>query len=161
MKKIILILSLPFLLVSCQSNEKELIGLSLKVKTEKTLLHKQFEDNELSLETLGKLKSYGDNLSYLVAALEKNSKSKRNRKKIKKYLLKSKRLDSLCSTYLLNDELYFNLKSNCNEGFFNICPLSFSSFVANKERLVKTLGLIFGKELSDKTDCKSFIGEVR
>jgi hypothetical protein len=154
MKNIIILISLLIFLVSCKKSEKTLVSLSLKVKTEKTVFLKKFESNGLNLEALVNLKKYSDDFAALVSSVAEVTKSKRGRKGLAKYIKKSKTLDSLCSSYMLENVIQSQVLLSCNEGHFNICPMSFSKITENRIKLVKAIEKSVGRDFLTKTDCK-------
>ncbi len=143
------------LFVSCKKSEKSLISLSLKVKTEKAILVENFEQDGLTLESLIKLKKYSDSFKALAYSLEDITKKKSSRKKLSKYIQKQKDSETLCSSYFLSEDVISRIKVKCNEGYFNICPLSFAKFDENKTKVVKSIEKSVGEDFINKTDCKN------
>ena len=155
MKNIIILSTLMMLLVSCKKREKTLVTLSLKVKTEKTIFLESFEQEGLTLKSLVKLKKYSDNFKALASSLEDIIKKKRSRKKLAKYIQKQKDTENLCSSYFLNEDVKSRIQLKCNEGYFDVCPLSFAKFEENKTKIVKSIEKSVGADFINKTDCKN------
>lgn len=155
MKNLFILSMLVTLFVSCKESEKSLVTLSLKVKTEKSIFIEAFEQEGLTLESLMKLKKYSDDFEALSLSLEDITNNHRSRMKLSKYIQNQKDTENLCSSYLLNDEIKSQILLKCNEGYFNICPLSFAKYDERKIKIVNSIEKSVGNEFINKTDCKN------
>lgn len=154
-KKLIATLLLVLFFSACTKEEKSLAALfeSLQVSQEKLLGNDKFP--VLTSETLALLKSYSDLLRRGNEQFRTVVKKKRSRKRISKYLVKTGKLKKICSTFFVDESLLENVKSQCTEGFFNICPASLSRYDKNRLEMAKSLQKVLGNKFS-QTDCSKY-----
>ena len=153
MKHLATLVLVMLTLVSCKNSEKNLVANSLKVKTEKGKFTLKYEEQGLSLDSLILLKSYSDSFSELAKSLSELVKKKRGKKGFLKFLKNEKDIDSICGQHILSQTVTSKLFKECNDGHFNICPLSFSKFPEKKKELLKAIRSIGDNEILAKTDC--------
>ena len=150
----IMLVFILFSLVSCKVNEKKLMSYSLKVKTHKLQFTKMYSDDGLIMNSLVSLKEYSDSYSLLASSLKELVKRKKGRRGLLKYLKSLNELDTLCSSHNLSSEVYESVLKSCNEGHFNICPLNFARFKANRKILLEALATVNDTSIYEKTDCE-------
>lgn len=153
MKHLVTLILVMLTLVSCKNSEKNLVANSLKVKTEKGKFILKYEEEGLSLDSLILLKAYSDSFSELAQSLSETVKKKRGKKGLLKFLKNKKDIGSICGQHILSELVASNLFQECNDGHFNICPLSFSKYQDRKKELLKAIKSIGNKEILAKTDC--------
>ena len=153
MKHLTLLIFLILTLVSCKHSEKNLVASSLKVKTEKGKFTLKYEKEGLSLDSLILLKAYSDSFSELANSLSELVKKKRGKTGFLKFLKNEKDIDSIYGQHVLKQSVTSKLFKECNDGHFNICPLSFSKFPEKEKELLKAIRSIGDNEILAKTDC--------
>lgn len=139
--------------VSCTEKEEKFSEVVKNLQVEREKLEKHQTSVVIDVDFLTLLKRYSDLVQKGHDILKDLSKSKKSRKRISKYLLKESKLEEVCSSLLINNEFYSEIKSNCNEGFFDICPVSFSKFQKNTMTTIANLKAVLGEDDFQKTDC--------
>ncbi len=143
--------------VSCTEDEKkfaEIINLSKETKV--NLLESNTFPS-LNLDNLTHLKKHSDSVSEGENLFNKVLQRKKSVKKVRKYLLNNTDLEVLCSSLFIEEVDYIELKEKCNEGPFDICPISFSDYKGNTKRIANQVLELIGEEAFSKTDCVDFI----
>jgi len=143
---------------SCTKDEKKLASLFESIKTSRIKLIENNSFPDLINETLILLKSYSDSLNNGSDLLDKLMDKSSSKKKIRKYLIKTEGLTLVCSNFFLDDKALDIMRDQCQLGFFDICPISFSKYEQNKKKMIENLLDILGNNFN-KTDCQDYISE--
>ncbi len=160
MIKTILLIFLCISIMSCNKSEKKLKKIFESVKMTKLKFLKSKKIPKLTKVTLFLLKSHSDLLEEGASLLTSRVNKKLGRKRLERYLKKRRRL-KICSPIFLKDEELRKIKIQCQVSFFNICPLSFSRYKKNRNKVIQIIKELIGKDF-EKRDCqKGFSGDLK
>ena len=144
---------------SCTDDEKKFVEMIELTRESKVNLLKSNTFPSLDLDNLAYLKKYSDSINKGDHLFEEVLKSKKSIKRVKKYLLNNTDLKLLCSSLFLEEVDFFELKDQCNEGYFNICPQSFSDYKKKTEGITRRIRDLVGEDVFSSSDCTNFLNE--
>jgi hypothetical protein len=144
------------LFLSCTDDEKRLNSLAKSIPSNLIKVDDIDILSKLEVSDLERVKIYTDSLNDFTLLIQKVSKKRSTKKRIRKALLKNSNLSSLCSTYFLEKEEYVDINSSCMQSHFNVCPISFSKYMDNKNTILSQLKDLLEGDSFNKTDCNSY-----
>lgn len=156
---VVIILFLSILLSSCTKEEKKFISLVEAIKEYKTKVISVESFPIINIDLLSQLKEYSEKIDEGTELFEELLSKSKSRKRLKKYLTQDSGLPQICSTLFLEMDAYSDIENQCTEGFFNICPISFSRYQDNSDKIIKNLKELLGEQKFSETDCINYINE--
>ena len=144
---------------SCTDDEKKFVEMIELTRETKVDLLESNTFPSLDLDNLAYLKKYSDSVSKGEHLFEEVLKSKKSIKRVTKYLLNNTDLKLLCSSLFLEEVDFLELKDQCNEGYFDICPQSFSDYKEHTNKITKRIKDLVGEEIFSSSDCTNFLNE--
>ncbi len=158
-RKILLIILLSTFLSSCTKEEKRFISLVENIKKSKIEVLGVNDFPVLNTDLLAQLKEYSELVTDGSELFESLLTKGKTRKRVRKYLIQNIDLSLICTNLLIEDDLYQDIKDQCTEGFFDICPISFSRYKKNLQEIIKNLNDLLGDQAFSQTDCNNYMSE--
>jgi len=156
---LVLIVIFSIFLSSCTKEEKKFVSLVEAIKKSKVEVTNSYEFPLVNVELLTRLKDFSELVSNGAELFEKLLNKSKSRKRIRKYLSQNSDLSLICSTLFIEEDSYLDIDSQCKEGFFDICPISFSKYKENSQRIIANLRELLGEQNFSNTDCINYISE--
>ncbi len=114
---------------------------------------------EFDVNYLVALGKYSENVNKLDQYIVSRMGSRRKRKRLIKSISSDFGLRAFCSNVFIKNEKETEIKDRCIEGFFNVCPKSFSNYKIYSKNIYKNLQSLFGQDQITNSECNSYFSE--
>ena len=88
--------------------------------------------------------------------IKNNIGTRRKRKRLVKEIRSVMEVGELCSATLIKKEVVEEIKDKCIEGYFDVCPQSFSNYLESSYEILNNLKSLFGSTHLDASECSKY-----
>jgi hypothetical protein len=88
--------------------------------------------------------------------ISNNIGSRRKRKRLIKEISSTMGIGGFCSGTLVEKEMVEKIKEKCIEGYFDVCPQSFTNYLENSYEILDNLKSLFGSTHLDESECSKY-----
>ena len=88
--------------------------------------------------------------------IKNNIGTRRKRKQLVREIRSVMEIGEFCSATLVEKEMVEEIRDKCIEGYFDVCPQSFSNYLENSYEILNNLKGLFGSTHLDESECSKY-----